>query len=57
MLNRLIIDHINLNTLNNKCEVLKDCIKGNVNILLMSGNMLDNSSCIGQFQTDDFSTP
>ena len=23
----------------------------------MSENMLDNCSCIGQFQTDDFSTP
>ena len=38
-------------------EIIKDCIKGNVDILLTSETELDESFNIGQFQIDGFSSP
>ena len=55
--NRLIIGHINSNSLRNKFEMLKDCIKGNIDILLISETKLGECFPIGQFQIEDFSTP
>ena len=37
--------------------MLNDCIKGNVDILLIPETKQDDSLPIGQFQTDGFSSP
>ena len=36
--------------------MLENCVKGNVDILLISETKLGESFPIGQFQNDDFST-
>ena len=41
--NRLIISHININSLRNKFKMLKKCIKDNAGILLISETKLDES--------------
>lgn len=45
--NRMIIDHININSLQNKFEMLNGCIKGNVDILLIFETKLSESFPIG----------
>lgn len=53
----MIIGHININLIRNKFEIIKNCIKCNVDILLTSETELDESFHIGQFQIDGFSSP
>ena len=58
--NRLIIGHINIiniNSLRNKFETLKDCIRGNADTLSITETKLGESLRIGQFQIEGFSTP
>ena len=55
-INRLIIGHIIINSLRYKFEMSKDCIIGNVDILLTSETKLDKPFPAGQFQIESFST-
>ena len=48
-MNRIIIDHININSLRNKFESLQEQINGDVDILLISETKLYNSFPNGQF--------
>ena len=44
--NRLIIAHINYNTLNNKFESLKLLVKDNIDILVITETKLDDSCAL-----------
>ena len=48
-MNRIILGHLNINSLRNKFESLQEQIIGNVDILLISETKLDNSFPNGQF--------
>ena len=56
-LNRVIFSHININSLRNKFEDLKEIVKGKVDILLVSETKIDNSFPDGQFAIEGFSIP
>ena len=53
----MTIGHINLNSLRNKFKMLKDSIKSNTDILLVSETKLHEPFPVGQFQIEWFSTP
>ena len=55
--NKLVIAHININSLRNKFELLTEKTKGNVNILLISETKVDKSFPESQFKIDGFSNP
>ena len=55
--NRLVIGHININSLRNKFESLKILIKGNIDILVITESKLDESFPTQQFVIEDFSLP
>ena len=42
-INRLMIGHININSIRNKFEMLSNSIKGNLNILIISETKLDST--------------
>ena len=48
-MNRIILGHLNINSLRNKFESLQEQINKNVDILLISEIKLDNSFLTGQF--------
>ena len=52
--NRLVIGHININSLRNKFESLKILIKGNIEILVITESKLDESFPTQQFAIDGF---
>ena len=56
-LNKLIIVHLNINSLRNKFELLKDQIQDNIDILMISETKIDASFPIGQFLLNSYSTP
>ena len=56
-LNKLVIAHLNINSIRNKFDLLVEKIKGNVDILMMSETKLDDSFPMGQFLIDKFSDP
>ena len=56
-MNRIIIGHLNVNSLKNKFESLQEQINGNVDILLISETKLDNSFPNGQFMIREYSAP
>ena len=56
-LNRVIIAHLNINSIRNKIDTLADMITGKIDILLISETKLDNSFPTGQFLIPGFSTP
>ena len=47
---RLVIGHININSIRNKFEALKEIVNDNVDILMISETKLDDSFPIYQFQ-------
>ena len=55
--NRLIIGHLNVNSLRNKFEMLEELIKDKTDIFLISETKLDGSFPSGQFSIKDYSTP
>ena len=55
--NRLVIGHININSLNNKYEYLKTLIKGNIDILVITESKLDGSFPSQQFAIEAYSLP
>ena len=54
---KIIIAHLNINSLRNKFEFLIDQIKGNVDLLTVSETKFDESFPQGQFQINGFSRP
>ena len=56
-LNKLIITHLNINSLKNKLEFLKEQIQDNTDILMISETKIDASFPIGQFLFISYSTP
>ena len=56
-LNKLIIAHLNVNSLRNKLEFLKEQIQDNIDILMISETKIDASFPIGQFLLNSYSTP
>ena len=56
-MNKLIIAHLNINSLRNKFVFLKEAINNNVDILVITERKLDESFPKGQFVLDGFSTP
>ena len=56
-LNKLIISHLNVNSLRNKLEFLKEQIQDNTDILMISETKIDASFPIGQFLLNSYSTP
>ena len=56
-LKKLIIAHLNINSLRNKFEFLVDQIKGKVDLLMVAETKLDKSFPQGQFKISGFSRP
>ena len=56
-LNKLIIAHLNVNSLRNKFELLKEQIQDNTDILMISETKTDASFPIGQFLLNGYLTP
>ena len=54
--NKLIIGHLNINSIRNKFECLFDIV-GNIDIFLISESKLNNSFPNGQFLKDGFHVP
>ena len=56
-LNKLIIAHLNVNSLRNKFELLKEQIQDNIDILMISETKIDASFPTGQFLLNGYRTP
>ena len=54
---RLIIGHLNINSIRNKFEALKLLLHGNIDIFVVSETKIDESFPISQFAIDGFTTP
>ena len=55
-IDRLITGHININSIRNKFEALKQIIKNNIDILIVSESKLDHSFPDKQFSMDGYTT-
>ena len=55
--NRISIGQLNINSLRNKFEFLREAISGYVDILLITETKLDNSFPCPQFHIKGYSTP
>ena len=55
--NKLIIAHLNINSLRNKFEFLISLIKDNTDFLMISETKLDQSFPTNQFMINGFSAP
>ena len=55
--NRLVIAHLNINSLRNKFESLKLLIKGNIDILVITESKLDDSFPSQQFIIEGYALP
>ena len=55
--NKLIIAHLNINSLKNKFEFLISLIKDNIDVLVISKTKLDESFPTSQFMINGFSAP
>ena len=55
--NKLIIAHLNINSLRNKFEFLEELIRGKVDILMISEIKIDESFPLGQFKINGFNAP
>ena len=55
--NKLIIAHLNINSLQNKFEFLISLIKDNIDVLMISETKLDQSFPTNQFMINGFSIP
>ena len=51
---KIIIGHLNVNSLRNKFDALKSIIKDNIDIFVISETKLDESFPMGQFEIDGF---
>ena len=56
-LNRILIGHLNINSLRNKFEILVSSIAVNLDILIISETKLDESFPVSQFLIPGFENP
>ena len=56
-LNRIVVTHLNINSLRNKFDYLIEQIMGNIDILMISETKLSSSFPIGQFLINGYSEP
>ena len=56
-LNRIVLAHLNINSLRNKFDVLTDQITRNVDIMVISETKLDDSFPESQFKIPGYSSP
>ena len=56
-INRLMIGHININSIRNKFEMLSNSIKGNLDILMISETKLGSTFPSNQFSIEGYATP
>ena len=56
-LNKLVFDHLNINSIRNKFEFLVELFKGNIDVLTISENKINDSFPIGNFVIDGYRTP
>ena len=56
-IDKIIISHLNINSVRNKFDHLVDLIMGNIDILLISETKIDDSFPTNQFQIKSFSLP
>ena len=56
-LNRIIIFHININSIRNKFELLAAAVMGNVDILMVTETKIDESFPTNQFVIPGFNSP
>ena len=56
-LNRVIVAHLNINSIRNKFDMLADLVSGKVDILLISETKIDGSFPTAQFLIPGFSEP
>ena len=55
--NKLILAHLNINSLRNKFQFLISLIKDNIDVLMISETKLDGSFPTSQFMINGFSAP
>ena len=55
--NKIVIAHLNINSLRNKFDLLSDIVKDNIDILLISETKIDESFPISAFLLPGFSPP
>ena len=55
--NRIVLAHLNINSLRNKFDLLADQIKGNVDVLAISETKLDDSFHVRQFKVPGYASP
>ena len=55
--NKLVIVHLNINSLGNKFEFLVEFITGKVDILMISETKIDESFPLGKFKINGFNAP
>ena len=56
-LNRIVLVHLNINSLRNKFDILTDQITGNVDIMVISETKFDDSFPESQFKISGYSSP
>ena len=54
---KIIIGHLNVNSVRNTLNVLKSMTKGNIDILVLSVTKIDNSFPVNQFSMDGYNLP
>ena len=55
--NKVVFAHININSIRNKIEDLKEIVQKNIDILTISETKLDESFPTNQFYMDDYAPP
>ena len=56
-LNRIVLAHLNVNSIRNKFEALKEIVGKNIDILMISETTLDDSFPLNQFHIPDYVQP
>ena len=56
-LNKLIVGHLNINSVRSKFDFLTHQVKGNIDILIISETKLDESFPVGQFLINGYGVP
>ena len=56
-LNKIVVGHLNINSIRNKFDFLAHQVKGNIDILMISEAKLDESFPPNQFFLDGYSVP
>ena len=54
---KLILGHLNINSIRNKFDTLKYIVENNIDILILSETKLDDSFPLAQFRLHGFSSP